>query len=49
MSLKMRRIIAADRTLLDLSKPETVVATVREIAPDLIINPAVAAVGQSRI
>ena len=34
------QIIAADRTVLDLSKPETVVATVREIAPDLIINPA---------
>lgn len=34
------QIIAADRTVLDLSKPETVVATVREIAPDLILNPA---------
>ena len=34
------QIIAADRTMLDLSKPDTIVTTVRQIAPDLIINPA---------
>jgi dTDP-4-dehydrorhamnose reductase len=33
-------IIAADRTVLDLSQPHTLVVTLDRLAPDLIINPA---------
>jgi dTDP-4-dehydrorhamnose reductase len=33
-------LVAADRTLLDLSRPSDVPAILDEIAPDLIINPA---------
>ena len=33
-------VVAADRTLLDLSRPELVAATLDRIAPNLIVNPA---------
>lgn len=33
-------VIAADRTLIDLSRPDGVTAALNEAAPDLIVNPA---------
>jgi dTDP-4-dehydrorhamnose reductase len=33
-------ILPADRTTLDLAKPNTLVATLNDLAPDLILNPA---------
>jgi dTDP-4-dehydrorhamnose reductase len=33
-------IVAADRTMLDLAKPEQIAAALDRIAADLIINPA---------
>lgn len=33
-------VIAADRTVLDLARPETIAETLERLAPDIVINPA---------
>src|ERR1700737_3368805 len=33
-------VLAADRTILDLSRPESLLAALDKLSPDLIINPA---------